>query len=531
MTPRARYVSPPVLQPATRSPTTPQVLRAWDPAPGGTPDDTARGAVPATGPSALLTPLGPAPRCAQDLVPPLRPPGPDRAQRLARDLAPVPEAAGFHDPDHVAALPDGPQEVPGPVPETVWLAPRGYGPVGHALRQALGTVRWGGEGRLQALLAQAAAPAATPLPLPGREPAPGRPQCPPETLRALFEVYRARVPAPEGPDLARLQADGERALGALKVLVERGLNARALERLIARGRHYDLIRSALAAFMTFCSSFLPAGLATLGGRAYADSLDADTRAPSSEASAAALWQQGIPWAAWMVGNLTIGMGTEGAAALLRAAGWDSAYNRPLARPLDGAGVAQAPVPVHERPAGACVQASTAVPFAVAYVGHTVAAGALGPAPSRLALGAGAAATAGLWRALGQRAAADHLEPVWLDGSTEARQRAMHEAIERLESVHVALPRAGWDLAEAMVQTLGTPSGPAVARIGVRTVVAALARGGQALALATGRSADWRLQAAGDAWLGASWGWLSTLPGRLTAVRRPSNGQPPRDRAH
>jgi hypothetical protein len=366
---------------------------------------------------------------------------------------------------------------------------------------------------LHELLALAASPADQPLQLPGHELPRSKERCSPVTLQALVAMYETHVPRPDAGDEPGQLRDAERALGALKVLVYRGLSAQDLETLIHRGRDYDVVRSAISSVLVFASGFFPAGVMTLCANSMVTPSDATPSSNEPHAGPEAPWQQLLPWGAWVVGNVAIGLGGEGAAAALREAGWQAGYNRPMARGTPAPGAPVPLTPVASRPCGVCVQATTALPFGVAYTAHTLAGGRLGPGFARLGLGALAAATGGTWRELGLRSGADALDPVWLDGSSQARQQVMHDAIERLQSRGVALERAVQDLLQGVAQASGQPSTTALKRSGARALLAAVARGGQAIAMATRSASDSRMNVLADGWLGAVWGLLSTVPAR------------------
>ena len=321
--------------------------------------------------------------------------------------------------------------------------------------------------------------------------------------------------------------DPERELSTLQTLVNHSITPAQLPGLVSRGLRWDLLLKALNSTLLFGASFAMAGGVTSLLEPEAAGLVSDPQGAHPDAGAVPPWTGAA--LIHLLGDLIIGVGAEWATAVLHEGKLDQPYNRQQRSDDDGRRRDFA-----ETTAGRWVQALSALPFAALYIAHRRFPGFMGPPQARLGWGALAATSSGLWREGMAQARASESDPVWLDSSIRedlasesdqpdldgydrkyARRDQMDTALRHLQSPANALSEGVQALWQGVRGATGRPKMDAVVRARLRTVMALLARGGSLVAAYQGRQHDplWALGA--DAWLGLSWGYLSTLPARGT----------------
>lgn len=319
--------------------------------------------------------------------------------------------------------------------------------------------------------------------------------------------------------------DPERELATLETLVSASITPAQLPGLVSRGSRWDLLQTALNSTLLFGASFAMAGGVTSLLEPEAAGLVSDPLGTSPDAGAMPPWMGAA--LIHLLGDLIIGVGAEWAAAVLREGKLDQPYNRrqDFTRGEDGR-----PQAFAETTAGRWVQALSALPFAALYIAHRRFPEFMGPPLARLGMGATAAASSGLWREGMAQALASESDPVWLDSSIRkplasesdlplhvgldlkyARQDQMDTALRHLQSPANALSEGVQALWQGVRGATSRPKMDASVRAALRTVMAFLARGGSFVAASLGRQHDPHWALAADAWLGLSWGYLSTLP--------------------
>ncbi len=330
---------------------------------------------------------------------------------------------------------------------------------------------------------------------PGRDP-----------LQALDELDQAlrRV----GP--VAFVTDPTRALSTMEELVSHGVTADQLPGLVSSGRLRDLARTVPASLLTYGASFFLAAGAAHFLEPEAAGLPSDPLAPCPEAGAMPPWLSAS--LLHLLGDLVIGVGAEWASAVWREGGLAQPYTRPQS---SRNGEDRQPLAFAETDAGRLVQYLSALPFGALYIAHRRFPELMGPPLARLGWGAAAATTSGLWReGMGQALAWEN-DPVWLDGSDPERRDRMRVALRELSSPASAPGQGAQALWAGLIRATGRPDAAASMRALLRTVMALVARGGSLVAAALGRQHDPLWALAADAWLGLSWGHLSTLPARGT----------------
>jgi hypothetical protein len=321
--------------------------------------------------------------------------------------------------------------------------------------------------------------------------------------------------------------DPERELSTLQTLVNHSITPAQLPGLVSRGSRWDLLQKALNSTLLFGASFAMAGAVTSLLEPEAAGLVSDPLGTCPDPGAVPPWMGAA--LIHLLGDLIIGVGAEWATAVLREGKLDQPYNRRL-----GCGDDDRPRDFAETTTGRWVQATSALPFAALYTAHRRFPEFMGPPLARLGMGATAAASSGLWREGWAWARASESDPVWLDSSIRedlasesdqpflvrydrkyARLDQMDTALRHLQSPANALSEGVQALWQGVRGATGRPKMDASVRAALRTFMALLARGGSLVAAIQGRQHDplWALGA--DAWLGLSWGYLSTLPARGT----------------
>lgn len=340
----------------------------------------------------------------------------------------------------------------------------------------------------------------------------GRP-LPRQDLDALFNALVQVTPI-------SLREDWARTRGALEVLLRQQVGPQRLEQLARSASQRDLLRVVPASLLTYACGFMMATLATgwLDPQAAPPAADDGGGAGDAGESGLAAGEAGTRallagLLAQGLGDLIIGVGGEWAGAVWRESGLGQAYTRAegLLPGPDGRRPAFA-----DSEAGRWVQASSAISFAIGYLAHTLAQGALGPARMRLAWGAAAAAVSGLYREGLAGALAPQRDPLWIDGSSHAQRATMTEDLRRLEAPVQSAGEGVLALGRGVARATGLPGREAMARAALRTLAAGCARALGLAARVLGRQHEvlWSLGA--DAWLGLSWGTLSALPSRGSA---------------
>ncbi len=301
--------------------------------------------------------------------------------------------------------------------------------------------------------------------------------------------------------------DTRRSDTALETLIEQGVSPHELEDLVARGRSRDAWRAVVTAELTYALSF---GAATATVQALADqpALDADRYGP-----AAAELVAGHNFAAlYLLAGGIIGAGGEVAQAIVREGKMGPRYNA-----LVDDSSAQR-TPFADTQAGANVQRLSALPFGALYAADDAARHFLKTQPGlRLVVGAGAAALSALYKLRGAPWSGARQDPTWLDASTPAKKQVMVDAIQDLRqgSWQASLGYVSNHLAPGVRASAGELlSEKGAVRAVTRLAAASVARAGSVLMAATGMASDLRAQIASEAWLGLSWGTLSTWPQRL-----------------
>ena len=329
-----------------------------------------------------------------------------------------------------------------------------------------------------------------------------------DPLEALDELYRT-LRLHGSTDFV---TNATRTLSTMEYLVHRGVTAAELPGLLSSARLRDLARTVPASLLTYGASFLLAAGVTTLLEPEAAGLTSDPLAPCPEAGTLPPWLSAS--LLHLLGDLIIGGGAEWATAVWREGGLDQGYNRPqdVRRGDDGQPLAFAQTPVGRR-----VQALSALPFGVLYIAHRLFPEFMGPPLARLGWGAAAATTSGLWREGMGQALAWESNPVWLDGSVGERQDRMRAALRELRSPSSALGQGAQALWTGLIRATGRPDAAATVRALMRTAMALVARGGSLVAASVGRQHDPVWASAADAWLGLSWGYLSTLPARGTQL--------------
>ena len=327
-----------------------------------------------------------------------------------------------------------------------------------------------------------------------------------DPLALLDELHRALRRVARSP----MNGNPERELATLETLVSGSITPAQLSGLVSRGSRRDLLQKALNSTLLFGASFAMAGGITSLLEPEATGLISDPLSPCPEAGAMPPWLGAA--LIHLLGDLIIGVGAEWATAVWREGKLDQPYNRlqDFTRGEDGR-----PRAFAETNAGRWVQAMSALPFAALYIAYRSFPELMGPPLARLGWGATAAASSGLWREGMAQALASESDPVWLDASDFDRYRRMHTAMRHLQSPAHALSEGMQALWQGVRGATGRPTMDASVRAALRTVMALLARGGSLVAVAQGRQHDPHWALATDAWLGLSWGYLSTLPARGT----------------
>ncbi len=321
--------------------------------------------------------------------------------------------------------------------------------------------------------------------------------------------------------------DPERELSTLQTLVNHSITPAQLPGLVSRGLRWDLLLKALNSTLLFGASFAMAGGVTSLLEPEAAGLVSDPQGAHPDAGAVPPWTGAA--LIHLLGDLIIGVGAEWATAVLHEGKLDQPYNRRL-----GSGDDDRRRDFAETTTGRWVQATSALPFAALYTAHRRFPEFMGPPLARLGMGAVAAASSGLWREGWAWARASESDPVWLDSSIRedlasesdqpdldgydrkyARRDQMDTALRHLQSPANALTEGVQALWQGVRGATGRPKMDAFVRARLRTVMALLARGGSLVAAIQGRQHDPLWALATDAWLGLSWGYLSTLPARGT----------------
>lgn len=322
----------------------------------------------------------------------------------------------------------------------------------------------------------------------------------PIDAQELLLIYQQMVPS-------QCLGDHERALSALEVLVEARVQPKQLQELVARGQFRDAWRAVVSAELTYALSF---GAATLTAHQLAPQPGVTANGPLAPEPAPAPALDAT--ARFMVAGAIIGVGGEVAQAIVREGQTGPRYNA-LLEPSAGERS-----PFADTRAGKIVQYASAVPFGVLYAADDVARQFFQTRPAlRLAAGAGAAALSALFKFRGAAWGGAQQDPTWLDASTPDKRIAMLAAIQSLR-------QGSWEAAQGycinhLGPGLAASAGEVVSEKGLirsltRMAAATLARAGSVLAEASGLSANLYVQLASDAWLGLSWGALSTWPQSL-----------------
>lgn len=322
----------------------------------------------------------------------------------------------------------------------------------------------------------------------------------PIDLNALLDAYLGLVPA-------ECRTDHVRTLSVMQALVDMKVDPSELKVLVDRGMQRDGWRSLVTAELVYALSFCAANLVPLllpnaqllDARDYGASamdLVSGLNATFSFALAAGI----------------IAVGAEGAQAIVRVGKMGPRYNV--------AAVASQGrfIPYAESDRGQRVQGFSAWPFGVAYATDDILRDRFQTSPGwRLMFGAGAAAMAAVFRTRCAQASVERLDPAWLDASKPEKREAMEKAVKDLRqgSVRASCGYVLNNLVPGAAASLReTISEKGAVRMGVRLVAASLARSGTMAMHATGTDRQLLAKLASDAWLGLSWGFLSTWPLRV-----------------
>lgn len=441
-----------------------------------------------------------------------------------------------HAPSHPGPRPDSPPSSPGAppplvrvaptpglqVPRTGWTTPpdpprapdleRGT----RVFEQCFGRDRSLID-RASRLKQQACVPPAIAQPPGSRIPAPHElpPALQPIDVMALLEAYEELVPK-------ACLLDPERTLGALEELVTARVQPQELRELVARGRVRDACRAVVCAELTYAASFGAAGVTGLS-LVETPLIDPATQAPAS----AGLVQGLNVSSAFMLTGGVIAVGAEAAQAVIREGKMGPRYNAAVTY-ADGKRT-----PFAESAPGQSVQRRSAAPFGLFYAAdHLARTWIPSPPAVRLALGAGAAAVSALYRLGAVTRGGGVLDPIWLDGSNPEKRKAMQDAIADLRrgpweaSVGYCTDHVGPGLRAGAAEVVSAKG--AVRSLG-RLVAASVARAGSVLMAATGTAGNLYARLGAEAWLGASWGTVSTWPQRLldqAALERAQEGGGP-----
>lgn len=319
-------------------------------------------------------------------------------------------------------------------------------------------------------------------------------------LGGLLAVYEDAVPP------ACLK-DQVRTLSTLERLVERRVQPEALRELIARGRSRDVWRAVASAELIYALSFGAAGAAGLS-LVEQPLVDPAANGPTT----GGLVQDLNATSAFMLTGGIIAAGGEAAQAIVREGKMGPRYNTAVFQSETTR------TPFAKSSAGQVVQGLSAVPFGVLYAAdHLVREWLPTPPAVRLAAGAGAAALSALFKFHAATRAGAHLDPTWLDASTPDKASAMDSALEDLQ-------QGRWEASRGycvnhLVPGLGAAAGQVLSEKGVvrivgRLAAASLARAGAILTSATATGTNLYARLGSEAWLGLSWGTLSTWPQAL-----------------
>ncbi len=319
-------------------------------------------------------------------------------------------------------------------------------------------------------------------------------------LNGLLQVYQQAVPP-------SCLTDHERTLSTLEALVTARVQPDELAELIARSQTRDAWRAVTSAELAYALSFGAAGATGLS-LAEQPLLQG---APQDQVAAGLVQDLNASTAFMLTGGI-IAVGGEAAQAAVREGKMGPRYNRAI---VETGGMR---VPYAESPAGQTTQRLSAVPFGLLYAADHVTRELLPTPPSvRLAVGAGAAALSALYKINAAIRDGAHLDPVWLDASTPEKAQAMESAI-------VHLRQGRWVASKGyctnhLLPGLSAAAGQVLSEKGVvrmvgRLAAASVARAGAAVMTATGTAANLYARLGSEAWLGLSWGTLSTWPQRL-----------------
>lgn len=319
-------------------------------------------------------------------------------------------------------------------------------------------------------------------------------------LAGLLSVYEHAVPPACLNDL-------ERTLSTLEKLVERRVQPEDLRELIAQGRSRDAWRAVASAELIYALSFGAAGATGLS-LTEQPLVDPAANGPA----AGSLVQDLNASTAFMLTGGIIAAGGEAAQAAVREGRMGPRYNMAVIRSET------THAPFAPSWSGQVVQGLSAVPFGVLYAAdHLVRNWLPTPPAVRLAAGAGAAALSALFKMHAATRAGAHLDPTWLDASTPDKARAMDSALDDLR-------QGPWEASRGycvnhLMPGMGAAAGQVLSEKGVvrivgRLAAASVARAGAILTAATGTGTNLYARLGSEAWLGLSWGFLSTVPQRL-----------------
>lgn len=318
-------------------------------------------------------------------------------------------------------------------------------------------------------------------------------------LMALLHAYCELIPA-------ECREDSLRALSVMETLFHMRVAPSDLKILVDRGRSRDGWRSLATAELVYALSFCAANAVPL---VLPDIQLLDAR--DYGLSAANLVAVVNTTVSFLLAGGIIAVGAEGADAVVREGKMGSTYNVAAVASEGRA------IPFFKSANGQRVQALSAWPFGAAYAADDALRDRFHTAPAwRLLFGAGAAAVAALFRVGCAERSVDRLDPVWLDASTDAKREAMTSAIHALrqEPVRASAGYVANHLVPGMAASLGeTISAKGAARMATRLVAASVARAGALATAATDAGRSLAAKLASDAWLGLTWGSLSTWPQR------------------
>lgn len=325
-------------------------------------------------------------------------------------------------------------------------------------------------------------------------------------VMALLRTYEDLVP------LACL-GDHERTLSAMELLVAARVQPHELRELVARGQSRDVWRTLVTAELAYALSFGAAGATTVS---LADQplLEAAEYGP-----AAADLVKGLNFSSvFSIGSGIIAVGGEVAQAMIREGKMGPRYNAAVVI-SDGKRTAFA-----DTAAGRGAQRRSALPFSLLYGVDHVARLLYQTRPAlRVAAGGVAAALSALYKLQAATANGVQLDPTWLDAATPEKRVAMEAALRDLRHgtweasrgycKNHLLPGAKASLGQVL-------SAKGAVRSATRFVAASVARAGGAVMAATGMGQNLYAQLGSEAWLGMSWGTLSTWPqGMLDGAAR------------